>query len=80
MRIALALAALLMPGTAGAQWDQAISDKDLLDPWIQAAAVLRVLSVDDSTAAAGGTVIPVVPVPDVEKFAECIKKSQEKCS
>lgn len=54
MRIALALVASLVSATAGAQWDQAISDKELLDPWIQAAAVLRVLSVDDATAAATG--------------------------
>lgn len=54
MRIALALAAFLVSGPAGAQWDQAISDKDLLDPWIQTAAVLRVLSMEDATAAATG--------------------------
>lgn len=43
MRLALALVALSLPGVAGAQWDQAISDKDLLDPWIQAKAVVLAL-------------------------------------
>lgn len=41
MRRALALAALLFAGAAAAQWDQAISDKELLDPWVQAAIVLQ---------------------------------------
>lgn len=40
MKIPLALAAFLFAGMAGAQWDQAISDKDLLDPWIQARTVV----------------------------------------
>jgi len=54
MRIALALAVLLVPVTTGAQWDQAISDKELLDPWIQTSVVLHTLAADDSTAAATG--------------------------
>ena len=41
MKPALALAVSLLAGTAGAQWDQAISDKDLFDPWVQAATVLQ---------------------------------------
>lgn len=51
MKPALALAALLLAGTAGAQWDQAISDKDLLDPWVQAATVLQGLPAAGSGAA-----------------------------
>jgi hypothetical protein len=46
MRPVLALAAVLFAGTAGAQWDQAISDNDLLDPWIQAKAVVIALPAD----------------------------------
>jgi hypothetical protein len=52
MRLAFTLAALLFAGTAGAQWDQAISDKDLLDPWIQAAAMLRALPPESVPAGA----------------------------
>lgn len=52
MRLALALAVALLAGTAGAQWDQAISDKDLLDPWVQAATVLQGLPAAGPSGAA----------------------------
>ena len=49
MRLAIVLAILLFTGSAGAQWDQAISDKNLLDPWLQAATLLQGLPATDSS-------------------------------
>lgn len=51
MKRAIALAALLVCASAAAQWDQAISDKELLDPWVQARAVALALPADGLTAA-----------------------------
>ncbi len=43
MRLAFALVATLIAGTAAAQLNQAIGDQDLLEPWIQARAAVLAL-------------------------------------